>query len=179
MTDARFVVGVDLSTKEVHLVRRPNGSADATWRRIRMTSAMNLAERDAVIARELGPLIPDPDFWEGVWLTGVEYPFTSAGAMGAVGLKTILGAIVATIPPHVHVIPLPGRLWQGVFCGRRGRQYDEEAMPRKSADRKPLIKERALELLDSDDIWPQDAYDAFGLSWTVEILNLPALAAAR
>lgn len=174
--DARSVAGVDFSTKEVHLVRRPNGSTEASWRKITMTPAMDLADRDAVIARQVGAvLLDDPEWWEGVWLCGVEYPFTNPRAMASIGLKTILGAIVASIPRHVHVMTLPGRLWQGQFCRRRGKDYDEPTMPRKSIERKPLIKARALELLESDDIWPQDAYDAFGLSWAAELLNLPAL----
>lgn len=166
--------GIDLSTKEVFMVRRRAGGVEATLRRITLSSGMEFALRDAIIARELAPLVADPEFWEDVWLVGVEYPFTNPKAIRSVGLKTIMGAIIASIPAHVYVMPLEARYWTPHFL-RTDPDAPLPRVPARSADRKPLIKARALELLDSDDRWPQDAYDAFGISWAAESLNAPAL----
>lgn len=175
-----MIAGVDLSTKQIDLVRRPPGNPAAAdgvvWRRLALTPAMQFAEKDALIAREAGMLLlDDPFWWEDVWLAGVEYPYTDAKLMGSVVLKTILGAVVASIPKHVHVIPLPARYWTPYFL-RTNRADPLPKIPRKKDDRKPLIKARALELLDADDVWPQDAYDAFGIAVAVEEINEPALA---
>lgn len=170
-----MIVGVDIGTRECHVVKREDGSLDAIWRRIVLPDRKAFAEKDALLARDLAELVPDGDFWEGVWLAGVEYPFTMT--MGTIGNKTILGAWMALIPPHVHVVPLPPAQWTPWFL----RRLPGEALPkvpRKSADRKPLIKAEALRLLDSDDIWPQDAYDAYGISLAVERMNDAALAKA-
>lgn len=161
--------------------RAEGDAADVVlWRRLILTPAMEYAERDAVIAREVGSLMlslerSDATFWSDVILCGVEYPFTSPKIIATVVLKTILGAIVATIPEHVHVLAMPARLWTPWFL--RERTSDPlPTVPRKSADRKPLIKAHALRLLGSDDIFPQDAYDAFGIAVAVERYNDVGLA---
>lgn len=167
-----MIAGIDIATKESHIVKREDGSFDALWRRIVLPDRKAFAEKDALLARDLAEVVPDADFWEGVWLAGIEYPFTMT--MGSVVLKTILGAWMALIPPHVHVVPLPARLWTPWFL-REVVTDPLPTVPRKSADRKPLIKAHALEFLDSDDIWPQDAYDAYGISLAVERMNHQAL----
>lgn len=169
-----MIAGVDFSSKKLDLVRRHDGGVDATWRQIKLTPQMEAAEKDAVIAREIGAIMLEhAGWWDDVWLCGIEYPFTNAKFIGSVILKTVMGAIIGTIPPHVHVLALPARVWTPWFL--RERLSDPlPKVPHKGVDRKPLIKAHALRLLGSDDIWPQDAYDAFGISVAVERYNLPA-----
>lgn len=167
-----MIAGIDIATAESHVVRRLDGEHDAMWRRLRLPDRKAFAEKDALLARDLADVVPDGDFWEGVWLAGIEYPFTMT--MGSVVLKTILGAWMALIPKHVTVVPLPARLWTPWFL-RENVTDPLPKVPRKSAERKPLIKAHALALLDSDDIWPQDAYDAYGISLAVERMNHQAL----
>lgn len=166
-----MIAGVDFSTKETFIVRRPPGEV-ATARRIKLENYSAYAERDALAARELGRhLLADPGFWDDVWLCGVEYPFTMT--MGSVGMKTILGAIMATIPDHVHVMTLPARLWTPWFL-RENRHDPLPKVPRKSAERKPLIKARAIQMLGESAPFAQDVYDAYGISIAVELINQEA-----
>jgi hypothetical protein len=167
------IVGADFSTKEVHLVRRVPGEMTSSWRRITLPTLSHMADEDVLLARALVEPMADDGWWDGVYLAGLEYPFTSPKIMRTVVLKTILGALSALIPAHVHVMPMPARLWQPWFI-RRHLSEPLPTLPRKSVDRKPLIKARALELLECDDIWPQDAYDAFGISVAAELFNRPA-----
>ena len=169
------VAGIDFGTRALHLVRRLQGTTTAEWRRIDIPSHARDAEGDALAARDAGiALLADPAWWDGVWLAGVEYPFARAHA---VGNKTIMGAIVATIPEHVHVIPLPAGLWTAWFL-RTQPGTPLPKVPRKGIERKPLIKARALQLLarsEGPKSWPQDVYDAFGISWAVEAYNQAGL----
>lgn len=167
---------MDFSTKAVHLVRREDGTTNASCRRLILTSASQMAEKDAVVAREVATLMPPDEWWEGVWLAGVEYPYTDAKRLASIVLKTVLGAILASIPPSVHVIALPARVWTPQFL-RESPDDPLPKVPRASADRKPLIKARALALLGIEDTFDQDTYDAFGISWAVEAINAPAVAA--
>lgn len=171
------VAGVDFSTKAAFIVKRRPGEV-ATSRRIVLANYAAYAERDALAARELGGhLLEDPGFWDDVWLCGVEYPFTMT--MGSVGMKTMLGAIMATIPANVHVMTLPARLWTPWFL-REHRADPLPKVPRKSADRKPLIKARAIQMLGAEaDGFEQDAYDAFGISIAVELINQEAATGPR
>lgn len=163
-----MIAGVDFGTKQVHIVRRPPGGEDPRYRRIALNVDPIYSEPDALAARELGrEILADPGFWDGVWLCGVEYPFV--GSFNS-GMKTMLGALMATIPPTVHVMPLPADLWTKWFL-RENRRDPLPKIPRKSAERKPLIKARALQLLGSGDLFPQDAYDAYGISVVVEMIN--------
>ena len=156
----RMIAGIDLSMKSVEIVLRQDGSRLATWESVPINVPAKVEHRDAECARDLARRFPTGSFWDDTWLCGIEYPFSMMGP--GLGLKTVFGAIVALIPPRVHVIPLRATVWQRHFCGR--------SMPRKGVDRKPLIRARALEMGMPEE-WSQDAADALGLSWVVERLN--------
>lgn len=165
--ERRTVAGIDFSTKETWIVRRTPG-LEPTVRRITLPKMSHLAEQDAYAAREVALSVQqDTAFWDDVWLAGIEYPFTMS--FRATILKTILGALVASIPAHVHVLPLPARLWQPWFL-RTDPAGPLPTLPRKGVDRKPLIAARARALLQTDG-FTQDAYDAFGVAWAAEEFN--------
>lgn len=178
------VVGIDFSTKFIDLVKRGDGSPVGTWTRCSLEHVpTGIAERDAILAREVPAVLMRElaadgddfsggwlDWWDGVWLVGIEYTFVRDFGSG---MKTILGALMATVPDTAHVIPLPSLIWQGWFL-RRDPAGPLPKLPRKGVERKPLIRERALELTELPDDLPFDAYDAFGISWAVEDYNRPA-----
>lgn len=154
-----MIGGIDLSTKSVEVVLRVDSSSEAVWHNFPIPPIAG-PERDALAARSLAQVFPTGAFWDETWLCGVEYPFARMGP--GLGLKTVMGAVMALIPARVHVIPLPPGFWQPRFC--------ECKMPRRSVERKPIIRARALEMGAPAD-WSQDAHDAYGLSWIVEQLN--------
>ena len=131
-----MIAGIDLSMKSVEIVLRQDGSRLATWDSVPINVPAKVEHRDAECARDLALRFPTGSFWDDTWLCGIEYPFSMMGP--GLGLKTVFGAIVALIPPHVHVMPLRASVWQRHFCGR--------SMPRKGVDRKPLVRARALEI---------------------------------
>lgn len=166
-----MVAGVDLSTKAVDIFKRVDGDIVGEWWRCEFPPFKGMAEREALCARELRSLMPPDSWWDGVHLAGVEHIVTRI--LQATVTKVIQGAVIALIPPRVHVMNLVPSMWERDFCERRGKQRGEPTMPRKGVERKQLIQARAIELGFPKD-FPQDVYDAIGLSWVAELWNEPA-----
>lgn len=136
------VAGIDLSTHAVDVVKLHTTSDEAHWHRFTLEGhdAFDRARtvRDALPCRT-------SEFWDDVIAIGIEHP---AGHHGTMPLLRVQGAILACLPPHLLVHPLPPSAWRKTV-GLKGNatkddvgRFSDDLCPRPSQD------------------WPQDAHDA-------------------
>lgn len=163
------VTGIDYRTGAVDVIRLDDDTDRAEWHRFELAGATAF-ER----ARTVAALVPAGAWWDDTYLCGIEETF-SRTFNAATGLARVQGALLATIPLRVAVIPTPANEWQRVFL----RLEPGEKLGDREA-RKAAVRRRCVELGfgDAPDL-PQDAYDAYGIAWAVRELNRRAIEASE
>jgi Holliday junction resolvasome RuvABC endonuclease subunit len=148
------VVGIDLSTRAIDLVRLDESTNHAVWDHFHLEGKTAL-ER----LRQVPRVMPRRSlYWESVYLIAVEAPM-SRGQQGTMAkLSRVLGAIVACLPASVEVwevAPVAHR----VALGLGGHASKEE------------IRDAAIELGAPSTWLSQDAYDAFSVAYFARETN--------
>lgn len=102
------VVGCDLSSFVIDLVKLEEQSNAAEWRRCEFPPARKGSEAPAW-ERLLGApeTLPDAAWWEGVYLVAIEAPY-GASQRTLVALNRVAGALVACLPARLR---MPERCW--------------------------------------------------------------------
>lgn len=97
------VVGIDLSTKALDLVKLPEETNDALWERADLEGqdawARTLTIRDA---------LPASEWWEDVYLVAIEAPYGRMQGGTQAKLNRVVGAIVSALPASLRQ---PNRCW--------------------------------------------------------------------
>jgi hypothetical protein len=91
------VVGIDLSSKAIDLVRIDENNDEAEW------ISVPLAGKTAWDrTRQIGRLMPSSSWWDDVYLCAIEQPFGPSRRAQSV-LMRAQGAILAAVPDRVEV----------------------------------------------------------------------------
>jgi Holliday junction resolvasome RuvABC endonuclease subunit len=153
------VVGIDLSTRAIDLVRLDETSNQGTWDHLHLEGKTAL-ER----LRQVPRVMPRRSlYWESVYLIAVEAPM-SRGQQGTMAkLSRVLGAIVACLPAGVEVWEVAPVQWRKEL-GLSGHASKEQAAEAVDALRGP-----------GSVVWTQDALDAYAVAYYARELNARAL----
>jgi hypothetical protein len=159
------VVGIDLSTRAIDLVRLGESIDLATHMRISLEQA---SKRASAWERTLGlpALMPEASWWDDVYLVAIEAPY-GASTGGVAVLNRVVGAIVASLP---RALQRPERVW-AVRPDEWKTRLGLKAKP--SADD---IARLGLRML-GEHADTQDARDALCLAYFARELNASGLAA--
>lgn len=167
-----MIAGIDYDTRYVHIVLIPDEGWQPEYHRVHLAST---GDYGVSSARSIRLTFPGRTWWEErrVWLAGLELTYShdarTAGALGR-----IQGAILATLPADIPVIPTPPNEWLRVFTGRA-------KLPARKAERKQLAREQTEALAGENTVsgWHQDGYDAYGIACAVRAMNEDGIAAAK
>jgi Holliday junction resolvasome RuvABC endonuclease subunit len=156
------VVGIDLSTRAVDLVRLDETSNQGTWDHLHLEGKTAL-ER----LRQVPRVMPRRSlYWESVYLIAVEAPM-SRGQQGTMAkLSRVLGAIVACLPAGVEVWEVAPVQWRKEL-GLSGHASKE------------TCAEAVVELGAPAGWLTQDAYDAYAVAYYARQVNARALTAVK
>jgi Holliday junction resolvasome RuvABC endonuclease subunit len=153
------VLGIDLSTRAIDLVRLDETTNQGTWDHLHLAGATAL-ER----LRQVPVLMPRHSWYDDVYLVAVEAPL-SRGQQGTIAkLSRVFGAIVACLPAGVEVWDVAPVQWRKEL-GLSGHATKEQAAEAVDALRGP----GAL-------AWSQDALDAYAVAYYARELNARAVA---
>lgn len=164
------VVGIDLSTKAIDLVKLPEETNDATWERANLNGgdawARTLTIRDA---------LPTASWWADVYLVAIEAPYGRAQGGTQAKLNRVVGAIVSALPGALR---RPERCW----IVRPDEWKTELGLKKKPTveDVERLLPGCTLEGLQST-LWlhgAQDQWDALCLALFARQVNAKAILAA-
>jgi hypothetical protein len=160
------VAGIDFSTKAIDVALLDDDTDQAVWYRFPLAHGKG----HLALARSVSRVVPPRSWWEehGVWLVGVEDPMSRFPHV-AKALGVVAGALLARMPLELPVVQTEPSEWQGKFL----------ALAKLPADRKTAIRARTLEAMPHLSIWPQDAFDAYGIAWATRKLNADAIARVR
>lgn len=155
------VLGIDVSSFAIDLVRLDENTQDAHWDRI-----MLLGDTPFERLQSVQVLMPNTAWYDDIYLAAIETPKTrfmnSAGA-----LFPVYGAVVARLPQSLVVWDVHPKTWRRSLG--LGGNAPKEAV------------RLAVELLAPDfcDSWmaelPQDAFDAYAVAYHARETNARAV----
>lgn len=149
------VVGIDLSSKAIDLVRIDENNDEAEW------ISVPLAGKTAWDrTRTIGRLMPTASWWADVYLCAIEQPFGPSRRAQSV-LMRAQGAILAAVPEHVEVWEVTPDDW------KRHLGIPSSSKPSWSVFASSFF----------DEFWPQDARDALGVALYARDTNAAGIAA--
>jgi hypothetical protein len=157
------VCGIDYSVHAVDLVLLDEETPAATWERIHLEEG----EGAFVAARSLRGRFPGRSWFEeqGVYLVGLEEPFSSNFAGTAKALGTIAGALAVLLPPGLTVLRLPTQEWKRETIGKANATKEDVAVWAAMTWNPPDQRPRPT----------QDAYDAYGIAYAARAINQRAI----
>jgi len=162
------VVGVDLSSFAVDLVKLDESTNAAEWHRCVPREARKGSDAPAW-ERTLGlpDAMPESGYWEDVYLVAIEAPY-GASNIALVALNRVLGVIAASLPealrrPERCWIVRPGQ-WR-IGLGLKGNATKQECAY--------VVDD--LRGIGSPD-WPQDPLDAYAVAFYARELNARGVA---
>lgn len=156
------VLGIDLSSFGIELVRLDETSRHAGWDHIHLQGPDALAR-----LRDLPRRMPRwaTTFYDDIYLVAVELPMGRGEAGTQAKLNHVFGAIVTCIPPHLEIWAVAPHEW------RRELQLPGNA-PKEAGWK------RAVELGAPADWKDGNAYDAYSVAWAAREVNQRGLNAA-
>jgi len=160
------VVGIDLSSRAIDLVRLAESSGLASHERIDLEA---VGKRATAWERTLAlpSLMPPASWWDDVYLVAIEAPY-GAGTGTVAVLNRVLGAVAASLPAPLQRVE---RAWI---------VRPDEWKSRLGLNRKPSADDvAALGLLLSGELaGTQDARDALCVAFYARELNAQGLASS-
>lgn len=154
------VLGIDVSSHAIDLIRLDETSTAAEWTRLDLGDEKVPAfER----CRQVQCVMPQASFYEDVYLIAIERPKTHS-FISAAAQFPVFGAVLACLPYAIETWDVsPGDWRKGI--GLKGNAKKDECA-------------RAVNDLGapSDTSWPQDAFDAFAVAYYARELNARGIA---
>jgi Holliday junction resolvasome RuvABC endonuclease subunit len=156
------VVGIDLSSFAVDLVKLDEDSHHAEWTRVELTGKLAFDR-----LRSLRAAMPPASFWDDVYLVGIEQVF-GLGGKSTTALQRVYGAVVACVPVSVQLWEVHPSEWRKSL-GLAGNASKDECA-------------RAVIGLIGPS-WPhlgcpQDPLDAYAIAYSARETNAKAIQAA-
>lgn len=157
------VVGIDVSTKAIDLVKLPFDGNHAEWTRIELPG-----DTPATRAGLAPDLIPIGSYWDDVALVAIERPY-GPGRDVAFALHVVVGIVIAKLPRRLRPPWLLRPTEWRKACGLSGKATKERvaefATWETSLGAKPVF-------------WPQDACDAYCIAYAARAINAKGTVAA-
>lgn len=153
-----MIAGIDFSTHAVDVVLLDEDTDRAEWHRFELAGA-DAFER----ARNVRAAMPGSSFWDDVLAVGIEQP---RGNHGVVHMARIQGAVLTCLPRSLLVQPLNPSSWRKQV-GLPGNASKDDVARRAQA---------GLYLSGHDEVWPQDALDAWCIALATRSLIQQAAA---
>lgn len=151
-----FVVGIDLSSRAIDLVRLDENDDTADWLSIPLIGA-NAWDRTRTIADAM----PRATWWENAYLVAIEQPFGPSRLAQSV-LMRAQGAILASIPNGRPVWEVRPEVWKKHIGVHPRHKPSWSSFP-------PSL---------FDEYWDQNARDALGVALYARDTNAAGIAAA-
>lgn len=165
-----MIVGVDLSTRAVDLVKLSLDDDRAEWVRVPLSGDNAIDRARSYVERApdyLAPVAEWDGYWSDVVLVALEDP---AGRGDTRKIARVQGVVIATIPSRVQVWTLQPAEWRR-HCGLKGSASKDDVFawamrhwPYKTGD-----------LLCT----PQDAADAYCIAYAARAINASAASVAE
>lgn len=159
-----MIVGIDLSTHNVDLVKLDEDSDRAEWVRVPLVGENAIDRARSYADRHHDHLAAVAD-WDGYWsdvvLVALEDP---AGRGDTRKIARVQGVVIATIPTRVQVWTMQPAEWRKA-CAMPGNCPKERVR---------LFAEVRLQDADPGgdfQRWPQDAYDAYAIAYAARAIN--------
>jgi hypothetical protein len=161
------VVGIDLSSRAIDLVRLAESSGLASHERIDLEQATGKRATAWERTLALPDLMPPASWWDDVYLVAIEAPY-GAGTGTIAILNRVLGAVAASLPARLQRVE---RVWI---------VRPDEWKSRLGLRAKPSAADiAALGLILSGELaGTQDARDALGVAFYARELNAQGLASS-
>lgn len=158
-----MIVGIDLSTFAIDLVKLDEDTDDATWFRAELgTSKRPKLER----LRSIRANMPVASWWDDVSLVGIEQP-AGRSRGGLSDVAAAYGAALQAIPASIRVRQFRPAEWRKA-CGLPGNcSKDEVAL----FATKLRLEQAGREGLRGIHLWPQDARDAYAIAYAARSIN--------
>lgn len=150
-----IVVGADLSTFAIDLVRLDYDTDQAEWHRVDLGDAKT-PKLDRI--RNIGHRMPRGQWWDDVGLVGIERP---AGKFGVADVAAAYGAVLARIPERVAVFQFRPAEWRKA-CGLPGNCSKHDVARFAAARWQPIDAMRNV---------TQDALDAWAIAYAARAIN--------
>jgi hypothetical protein len=151
------VLGIDVSSHAIDLVKLDETTNAATWRRIQLEGA-------TAFDRLRSLRMPWRTFYDDVYLIAIETPKTRF-MPSAAAIFPVYGAVIAFIPSDLEVWPIHPTEW------RKGIGLPGNASKAECGD-------RVHQLHRPSHVWAQDALDAYAVAYTARTINQRGIEAA-
>ena len=149
------VLGVDVSSHNVDLVKLDEDTNHAQWHRIPLTGP-------TAFDRLRTLQMPTASYFDDVYIAGIETPKTRFMASAA-ALLPVYGAAIHAMPAALQVWPVHPKTWRSTL-GLKGNATKAE------------VAAQVLELAPAiAHEWPQDALDAYAVALYVRTINQQAI----
>lgn len=175
------VVGIDLSTKALDLVKLNEEGVVAEWRRVDLEGAdaweRTLDVRWKMRDSQLYDWTNGGGYWDDVYLVAIEEPFSRAKGKSLLMLNRVVGAVMASLP---HDLRSPHRCWLvaphewKAGLGLKGKPSMDEV--RAVAPGASIRQRRPALVLPDAEL--QNARDAYCLALWARDTNAKAATAA-
>lgn len=161
-----MIVGIDLSTFAIDLVKLDEDTDDATWFRAELgTSKRPKLER----LRSIRANMPVASWWDDVSLVGIEQP-AGRSRGGLSDVAAAYGAALQAIPASIRVRQFRPAEWRKA-CGLPGNCSKDTVAEFSNALRWDRSVGVYLAHPDEFREWPQDACDAYAIAYAARTIN--------
>jgi hypothetical protein len=173
------VLGIDLSTRAIDLVKLSENDNAATWTRVELEGKTALERlRSLRYEMTVGYWTPRDSsfFFDDVYLVAIEAPM-SRGQPGTLAkLSRVFGAVVVCLPSSLEVWEVSPVAWRKEL-GLPGNASKGEC----AAVVRRLVSPPAYSVSGSPEdfypSWPQDALDAYAVAYYARQVNARGIAA--
>lgn len=156
------VLGIDLSSFAIDLVRLDEETNAAEWTRVTLgTDKTPALDR----LRNVALLMPPPSFYDEVYLAAIEVPYGTGQAGTQAKLNRVFGAVLACLPQSLHVWDVMPGAWRKELGLPGNASKTECAVAVQRLRRAQDVYPRSLE------VWPQDALDAYAVAFYARTVN--------
>lgn len=169
------VLGIDLSTKAIDLVRLDETTNRADWTRIEL-EGKSAFDR----LRHLPLMMRHPAYgldFDDVYLAAIEAPMSRGQSGTLAKLSRVFGAVVACLPPALEVWEVAPAAWRKEL-GLSGHASKEE-VARSVRSLMAVYGDTTITFDFTHPCfqWPQDALDAYAIAYYARQVNARGVAA--
>jgi len=159
------VLGIDVSSHAIDMVKLDETSNDAEWTRFELQGADSFTR-----LRDVRSAMPGVfTFYEDVYIAGIEVP-KSRYLKTAAALFPVYGAVVACLPTRLQVWDVHPKTWRQSL-GLLGNASKLEV----ATAVRQILWDTSERPYDDWGRWKQDAYDAYAVAYHVRETNLRAI----
>lgn len=161
-----IVVGADLSTFAIDLVRLDYDTDRAEWTRHTLPDKPKDKDWKAWERIQAGRTLPlGGTYWDDVVCVGIEQPAGQGDSPRLISI--VLGLLLAHIPERIPVMKFEPKEWRKA-CGLPGNCSKSDVNDFVASF---LYQEGIWEFEEPSTEWPQDACDAYAIAYAARAIN--------